>query len=273
MFYNIIRDNYCTFKIFEQNKLAPRSYFIPFSSEKLADKTNILDRRYKSDKVRCLNGTWDFKYYKSVKELPTNFDTENIDFDQIPVPSCWQFLGYEPPFYTNVNYQFKPNPPHIPTTKLVGTYGDDINGTEYACGKEQYNSVGVYRTFIDVESLDKKFIISFLGVASNLELYINGKYVGYSEGAHNTAEFLLDKYLVQGKNELVAVVYKWCNGSYLEDQDMFRNNGIFRDVLLYESDLTYIHDFDFFTNKTAGGFDDVFLSVDFEFYDGAYVDA
>ncbi|MGI6593750.1 MAG: glycoside hydrolase family 2 TIM barrel-domain containing protein [Christensenellales bacterium] len=273
MFYNIIRDNYCTFKIFEQNKLAPRSYFIPFSSEKLADKTNILDRRYKSDKVRCLNGTWDFKYYKSVKELPTNFDTENIDFDQIPVPSCWQFLGYEPPFYTNVNYQFKPNPPHIPTTKLVGTYGDDINGTEYACGKEQYNSVGVYRTFIDVESLDKKFIISFLGVASNLELYINGKYVGYSEGAHNTAEFLLDKYLVQGKNELVAVVYKWCNGSYLEDQDMFRNNGIFRDVLLYESDLTYIHDFDFFTNKTANGLYDVILSVDIENYDGAKVEA
>ena len=152
MFYNIIRDNYYTFKVFEQNKLAPRSYFIPFSNEKLADKTNILERRYKSDKVRCLNGVWDFKYYKSVKDLPTNFDTENIEFDQIPVPSCWQFLGYEPPFYTNIKYQFKANPPNVPTDKVAGTYGEDINGKEYVCGKEQYNSVGVYRTFVDIES-------------------------------------------------------------------------------------------------------------------------
>ena len=272
MFYNIIRDNYYTFKVFEQNKLAPRSYFIPFSNEKLADKTNILERRYKSDKVRCLNGVWDFKYYKSVKDLPTNFDTENIEFDQIPVPSCWQFLGYEPPFYTNIKYQFKANPPNVPTDKVAGTYGEDINGKEYVCGKEQYNSVGVYRTFVDIESLDKKFIISFLGVASNLELHVNGKYVGYSEGSHNTAEFFLNKYLVQGKNEIVVVVYKWCNGSYLEDQDMFRNNGIFRDVLLFESDLTYIHDFDFFINKTPNGLYDVILSIDIENYDGAKIE-
>lgn len=273
MFYNIKRENYCTFRTFEENKLPARSYFIPFSSEKLADKANILNRRYTSDKVRCLNGLWDFKYYKSVSDLPNNFDTDEVNFEKIPVPSCWQFLGYEPPFYTNINYQFKAKPPIIPKTKAAGIYGEDINGKEYVCGKQQYNSIGVYRTFIDIENLGKKFIISFLGVMSNLELYINGKYVGYSEGSHNTAEFLLNKYLVKGQNELVAVVYKWCNGSYLEDQDMFRNNGIFRDVLLYESDLTYIHDFDFFTNKNSDGLYDIILSIDIENYDGAQVEA
>lgn len=273
MFYNIKRDNYKEFKVFEDNKLPARSYFIPFSNEKLADKASILNRRYTSDKVRCLNGEWDFKYYKRVDDLPSNFDTDEILFDQIPVPSSWQMLKYEPPFYTNINYQFKPNPPVIPTNKPAGKYGEDINGTVYKCKKEQYNSVGVYRTKFEIENLEKRFIIAFFGVASNLELYINGKYVGYSEGAHNTAEFDLNNYLVEGENELLAVVYKWCNGSYLEDQDMFRHNGIFRDVCLFIEDPTYVKDFEFFTIKNNDGKYDVILSIDIASYDGAKVEA
>ena len=134
----------------------------------------------------------------------------------------WQYTGYEKPYYVNTRYQFKPNPPQIPTD----------------C------PVGIYRRFIDIDDLDLNYTIAFLGVAGSLELFINGKYVGFSEGSHNTAEFELNDFLVKGKNEIVVQNHKWTNGTYLEAQDMFRSNGIFRDVLLYKTGKNSIYDFE-----------------------------
>ena len=96
------KENFKKFKVISENRLNSRAYFIPFSSLKGAQESTILNKRYVSDKVKVLNGEWDFKYYRSDKELPTKLDLDTVSFDKIPVPSCWQFLGYEPPFYTNI---------------------------------------------------------------------------------------------------------------------------------------------------------------------------
>jgi beta-galactosidase len=255
MIYQLNKKNYRHFRTIEDNKLPGRAYFIPFSSELKAASTSIINRRYASDKVRCLNGVWDFAYYADPRRLPKKLDTSSVVFDRIEVPSCWQNLGYEPPFYTNADYPFRPAPPKVPENEAAGEYKEDINGIRYACGKKQYNSAGVYRTFIEIKDLKKRYILSFLGVCSCLDLYLNGRYVGYSEGSHNTAEFNIDPYITEGSNELVAVVRKWCNGSYLEDQDMLRLNGIFRDVLLYVNEPSYIYDFRFRTMKHDSFYD------------------
>ncbi len=264
------KSNFKNFKVFRENKLEPRAYFIPFSSEKDALRAKPTEKRYVSDKVRILNGEWDFIYYVNDKAMPAVIDTDNIPFDKVKVPSCWQFTGYEPPFYTNIGYPYLTTPPKVSVNKIEGVYQGAVDGETYVVGDKQYNSVGVYRTKFDVSDTNKTYIVSFLGVASNLELYVNGQYVGYSEGSHNTAEFLLDKYLLDGENEMVCVVHKWCNGSYMEDQDFFRNNGIFRDVLLYVNNKTHIYDFEFFTTKQGGAYDAI-LNVKVTESDGASV--
>lgn len=256
MKYQINKTNYHTFTIFEDNKLPGRSYFIPYLNKEESNRYSPLEKRYKSSKVVCLNGDWDFKFYPLPKELPDVLDTDSVNFDKIDVPSCWQFRGYYHPFYVNVRYQFPCKPPHIPAENEVGTVFSWIGvdqkiGPRFKKPKDEYNFVGVYRTFFKIDDLTKSYIISFLGVATCLDLYINGQYVGYSECSHNTAEFDLTKYLVNGDNELVAVVHRWCNSSYLEDQDMFRNNGIFRDVLLRINDENDIYDIDAKIEKTG----------------------
>ena len=137
------RENFKKFKVFSENRLDSRAYFIPFSSLKSAQSATTLTKRYVSDKVAVLNGEWDFKYYRSDREMPKTFDTDNVEFDTIKVPSCWQFLGYEPPFYTNIRYPFYQEPNKITYNKVEGDYDKDINGTTYKVGEKQYNSVGV----------------------------------------------------------------------------------------------------------------------------------
>lgn len=222
MQYNLKTGNFCDFSKFRENILVPRSYFIPFSSLEELSKTDIRNERYSSSLVDCLSGEWDFIYFKNCKQTDNYFDTDKIKFDKVNVPSMWQYTGYEKPYYVNTRYQFKPNPPQIPTD----------------C------PVGIYRRFIDIDDLDLNYTIAFLGVAGSLELFINGKYVGFSEGSHNTAEFELNDFLVKGKNEIVVQNHKWTNGTYLEAQDMFRSNGIFRDVLLYKTGKNSIYDFE-----------------------------
>lgn len=222
MQYNLKTGNFCDFSKFRENIMIPRSYFIPFANLDELAKTDIRNERYLSSRVECLSGEWDFVYYSNCKMLDNFFDTEKIKFDKVNVPSMWQYTGYEKPYYVNTRYQFKPNPPHIP---------EDC-------------PVGIYRRFIDVDNLDLNYTLAFLGVAGSLELFCNGKYVGYSEGSHNTAEFELNDFLVKGKNEIVVQNHKWTNGTYLEAQDMFRSNGIFRDVLLYKTGNNSIYDFE-----------------------------
>ena len=241
MKYTLNSSNYCDFYTFEVNKLPGRSYFIPYPDRAAADAVLPKEKRYRSEKVLCLNGEWDFQFYPFPDELPEVLDTDKELFDRIDVPSCWQFRGYDRPFYVNTRYQFPYNPPQIPTTEKVSkvfSWAGQDQGVRprYKDPGEEYNFVGVYRRKFNIEDPGKGYVISFLGVASCLDLYLNGKYVGYSEGSHNTAEFGLTGLLQEGENELVAVVHRWCNGTYLECQDMFRNNGIFRDVLLRISD-------------------------------------
>ncbi|MEG1646263.1 MAG: glycoside hydrolase family 2 TIM barrel-domain containing protein [Clostridia bacterium] len=221
MIYNINKENYKNFNTIEINKLPARCYFIPYKSFEDLKNTDVLAERYNSKIVTVLSGDWDFKYYAKVSEVENELDTEKTAFDVIKVPSCWQRIGYEPPFYLNSRYQFKRKPPFIP---------EDI-------------PVGVYHKNIEIDNISKTYILSFLGVCSCLDLYVNGKFVGYSEGSHNSAEFDISPYLIKGKNEILAVVFKWCNGTYLECQDMFRENGIFRDVLLFEHGKTFINDY------------------------------
>ena len=231
MKYRINKTNFNDFSVFEINKLEGRGYAIPYSSVEVLKKTSLKKERYSSDIVKVLSGKWQFKYYASNKELPDEIDTEKVAFDAVKIPSTWQRTGYDSPAYINCPYAFDDKPPYVPYEQPVG----------------------VYRKTFEINTLDKTYVISFLGVISCLDLYINGQFVGYSEGAHNTAEFDLTKYLIEGENELVAVVHKWSNGTFLECQDMFRENGIFRDVLLYEMPKTYLNDVYLRTKETAKG--------------------
>lgn len=221
MNYLINRENFRQFEISEIGKLPPRAYFIPYSSKEALDGQTVLTERYNSDKVLVLSGEWDFKYYDKDMLIPNSFYTDRVQFDKVNVPSTWQRTGYREPCYLNTRYEFEPTLyPEIP---------QDV-------------PVGIYRKLINIDDVSKVRIITFLGVMSSLDLYINGKFVGYSEGSHNSAEFNITDYLTEGENEILAAVSKWSTGTYLECQDMFRENGIFRDVYITELEKTYIYD-------------------------------
>ncbi len=237
MKYSINKLNINNIAVYEENKLSARSYFIPYKSKKRLEKTNALTNRYKSDMVQVLSGKWDFWFLEKISELPSEFDTDNVKFDKISVPSTWQRTGYAPPKYINTRYEFPMTLPDVP----------------------EEMSAGVYRKTFTLSKECVNPIITFLGVCSSLTLYVNGKYVGYSEGSHNSAEFELKDYVCDGENELVAIVTQWCNGTYLECQDMFREKGIFRDVYITENPSEYIYDYQINTQKIDNGY---ILSVD-----------
>lgn len=166
-----------------------------------------------------LNGKWEFSYYADGKNL------EKMGI--IDVPSCWQLYGYDRPYYTNACYPFPVDPPYVPNE----------------------NPKGVYKRTFNIDDTSKKTYIVFEGVSSRLELFVNDKYVGCSQGSHLQAEFDLTAYVKRGINQIKAVVYKWCTGSYLEDQDQFRFNGIFRDVYLLFRPVGHINDIDIYTEN------------------------
>lgn len=232
MIYSMNKANYKDFSVVEIGKLPARAYFIPFKTKAQLDATDFISERYSSDAVTVLSGEWDFRYYADCTQLEKEFDTDKVSFDKVCVPSTWQRTGYEPPCYLNTRFPF-----------------NDADKSIYPSVPDA--SCGVYRKKFNIANTDKKHIITFLGVISSLDLYINGKYAGYSEGAHNSAEFDISDFLTEGENELVAVVYKWSNATYLECQDMFRENGIFRDVLLTECENSYIFDI-CYTPKKVG---------------------
>lgn len=214
--------------IFEENKLGPRGYFIPFSAVGDALEAGNLDRD-KSERIVDLNGEWDFLYLKSALDLDTA-ELRDEDFGTVTVPECWQFHGVEKPFYVNIAYPFPFDPPYVPL--------------ESPCA--------VYRRRVVLNDKFPNKIIHFSGVSSCLELYVNGRYVGYSEGSHNAAEFDIGKFAVCGENEIVAIVFKWCTGSYFEGQDFLRCNGIFRDVYIIEQRECYLFDMDIRTDYADG---------------------
>lgn len=234
MKYHIEKLEVNNFDVLHQGKLPARSYFIPYKEKSLADKQTALSERYQSDIVSVLSdGCWKFKYYEKLSRLPEYIDTEKISFDTIAVPSTWQRTGYENPVYLNTRYEFKAQYPSVPAEMSAGVYVKDFT----------------------VKESTQVCIISFLGVCSSLTLYVNGKYIGYSEGSHNTAEFDISSAVTAGENQLLAIVTKWCNGTYLECQDMFRENGIFRDVYITEHQNSYIFDYEFKTERNDDCYD------------------
>ena len=231
MKYKINRSNYRDFQTISENRLPHRSYFIPFGSEERMRSVSYLDERAQSDRVLFLSGEWEFAYFQSAAKLPDTLDTDRQLFDPIHVPSTWQKTGYDKINYLNSMYPFRCNPPKTPKN----------------C------PVGVYRKTFPLENRENDtYFITFLGVASSLDVYLNGKYVGYGEGSHNSREFDITPFLQNGENELVAVVYKWSTGTYLECQDMFRENGIFRDVYITCQPESYLYDFCFEKQKAGG---------------------
>ncbi len=182
--------------------LTPHRYFIPFGKSQ-----NPFESRYASECMELLNGEWNFTYYDSIVDMPDDFISLKSD-KTIPVPANWQLQGYDKPQYTNVCYPITYDPPFVPDDIPVGVYSRNYN----------YTADGIRR------------ILTFEGVDSCLYLYINGKFAGYSQVSHMTSEFDITDRLCEGKNEITVAVLKWCDGTYLEDQDKFRLSGIFRDV-------------------------------------------
>ena len=209
--------HYEKLSILSENRLPQRSYYIPSSSMENALK-GIKD-------YTLLNGEWNFKYF----ENESDFDGKITEWDKIPVPSCWQIYGYDKPYYTNVNYPYPVDPPYVPDE----------------------NPCGVYMREFNVNDIDKKTYIVFEGVSSCMYLYINDKYAGYSQGSHLQAEFDVSKFVKKGVNTVTVKVLKWCFGSYLEDQDFFRFNGIFRDVYLLSRPKSHISDIEIKADLTT----------------------
>lgn len=191
-----------------------RAYYIPFSDVKSA----MEQPREKSDRFISLCGKWNFEYYDSI------YDFEGFDNlkDKIDVPSCWQNYGYDTHMYTNVRYPFPYEPPYIPNYTPCGAYARD---------------------FVIDEKSDNRFYINFEGVDSCFYLWINNEFAGYSQVSHSTSEFDITDYITDGKNSVRVLVLKWCDGSYLEDQDKFRMSGIFRDVYLLKRPKNHVKDF------------------------------
>ncbi len=247
MLYQFEHRNYNDFSVVEEYKLPARAYFIPFASKEECDKTEYWNEREKSRMVTFLSGKWDMRYFARISDMPAQLDTYRYPFDSVQVPGCWQYQGYEPPFYVNIRYPFDFHEPHVPADS--GWVGKHVRlDTEDKKPIQVYNSVAVYRKAFRLQRRNRH-ILTFLGVASALQLYVNGRYVGYSEGSHNTAEFDITGFVIDGPNEIVALVYKWCNGTYLESQDMFRSNGIFRDVYVTTYDDSYIFDYKITTSQ------------------------
>ncbi len=233
MRYAVNTTHYRDFDTYEINREAGRAYAIPYSDKQALRKTPFAKERASSDQVRVLSGEWDFKYYADIADLPDLLDTDAVAFDRVQVPSTWQRTGFENPAYINCAYAFDERPPQLPE--------------KMPCG--------VYRRFFDVQDTDKVFLLDFLGAAACVDVFLNGAFVGYGEGAHNTSEFDVSAFVRKGENELLVVIHKWSTGTFLECQDMFRENGIFRDVLLYEMPKTFLRDYEVRTKKTANGYD------------------
>ena len=207
----------------------PHAYFIPYQSDALAER----DNRAESDRFTTLCGDWSFKYYPSVAELP-DFTADEFtlaDFGPMTVPRSWQSVldrGYDVPNYTNQAYPFPVDPPHVPNDNPCGLYVRSF-------------------TFDRAKNAGRKVYLTFEGVDSCFYLYLNNRFIGYSQVSHMTSEFDVTEALLDGENELKVLVLKWCDGSYLEDQDKFRFSGIFREVFLLARDAVHLKDIEILT--------------------------
>lgn len=210
-------------QVFSVNEEPQRAQFIPFANKQAA----LANDKFASDYVLNLNGTWKFNWVYKPSERPADFFKESYDvsqWDNITVPSNWELQGYGTPIYTNVTYPFPKNPPYV---------------------SHEHNPVGSYkRTFTLPQSWDaRRVVLHFDGGVSAMYVWVNGRKVGYSQGKKNVVEFDITDKLKKGENSLAVEAYRWCDGSYLEDQDFWRLSGIERDVYLVSYAQVRLDDF------------------------------
>ena len=218
----IVPRYYENLSVLHENTMPARAYYIPASKR----MDNLVEHREESDRMQLLNGTWKFQYFNSIYDIQDsffekNYDTEN--FDEIQVPSVWQMAGYDIHQYTNIRYPFPFDPPYVPQDIPCGAY---VHNFEYSRDEKA-----------------SKAFLNFEGVDSCFYVWINGSYIGYSQVSHMTSEFDVTDVLQDGTNTVAVLVMKWCDGSYLEDQDKFRMSGIFRDVYILKRPKQAISDY------------------------------
>ena len=220
--FMIVPRYYEDLSVLHENTMPARAYYVPASKR----MDNLVEHREESDRMQLLNGTWKFQYYNSIYDIQESFfekdyDTEN--FDEIQVPSVWQMAGYDTHQYTNIRYPFPFDPPYVP---------QDIPCGAYAHTFDYHKDENAPKAFLNFEGVDSCFYV-----------WVNGSYVGYSQVSHMTSEFDITNLLQDGKNTIAVLVMKWCDGSYLEDQDKFRMSGIFRDVYILKRPEQAISDY------------------------------
>ena len=218
----IVPRYYENLNVLHENTMPARAYYIPASKR----MDNLVEHREESDRMQLLNGTWKFQYYNSIYDIQESFFEKDYDtekFDEIQVPSVWQMEGYDTHQYTNIRYPFPFDPPYVPQDIPCGAYAHTF----------------VYHK----DENAPKALLNFEGVDSCFYVWINGSYVGYSQVSHMTSEFDVTDVLQDGTNTVAVLVMKWCDGSYLEDQDKFRMSGIFRDVYILKRPKQAISDY------------------------------
>lgn len=208
--------------VLHENTMPNRSYYIPASKAMYT----LIEQRNLSDRFQLLNGQWHFKYYDSIYNVQEEFFQTDYDvsgFDRIPVPGVWQNEGYDTHQYTNIRYPFPFDPPYVPQNNPCGAYVNDF--TYHKCKEAP-------RAYLNFEGVDSCFYV-----------WLNGSYIGYSQVSHSTSEFDVTDALTEGTNRIAVLVLKWCDGSYMEDQDKFRMSGIFRDVYILHRPEQMIFDY------------------------------
>lgn len=233
-----------------RNKQSPHCTLTPFADEAEALHAQAGEAKYRLS----LNGGWKFHWAKNPDERPVNFFQDSFDvsqWDDIPVPANWQLHGYGVPIYTNIVHPFKVNAPRV----------TDEPPAEFT-SFENRNPVGSYRTSFKVPSAwdGRRVFLHFAGVKSACYVWLNGKSLGYSQGSMLPAEFDVTDFLRPGENNLAVEVYRWSDGSYLEDQDMWRLSGIYRDVCLFATPIVHLRDF-FVTSDLDDTFQNAHLNV------------
>ena len=219
------------------------AYFIPYQDK----ETALAGTRDESVYFKTLIGEWNFKFYPSVTDVDDIYSVVFGEEDKLDVPMNWQNAldrGFDTPNYTNVNYPYPVDPPHVPDMNPLGVYSRSFTLTESELKK-------------------KEMMLTFEGVDSCFYLFVNGSFIGYSQVSHMTSEFNVTAYLKAGENEVRVAVLKWCDGSYLEDQDMYRASGIFREVYLLAREEKRITDL-FVKTAVSDDFKSAFITLDVE---------
>ena len=237
----IVPRYYEDLSVLHENTMPVRAYYIPASKR----MDNLVEQREASDRIQFLNGTWKFKYFDSIYDVKEEFYKVGFDVSEyadIKVPGVWQNAGYDCHQYTNIRYPFPFDPPYVPQDIPCGAYVYDF---EYS--KD--------------EKAGKAFL-NFEGVDSCFYVWVNGSYVGYSQVSYATSEFEVTELIKEGHNTIAVFIMKWCDGSYLEDQDKFRMSGIFRDVYILKRPDNAIRDYRV-TTTASGETASVKLEVEF----------